>query len=42
MGPHFYQSGLHIATLPHPEAEQVAEMLPEVKNLTFKKSSFHC
>jgi len=30
MGPHFYQSGLHLSTLPTPESEHVAAILPEV------------
>ena len=30
MGPHFYESGMHLAGLNHHEAENVGEILPTV------------
>lgn len=32
IGPQFYQAGLQLVTLPHPDAEKLAELLPEVLN----------
>lgn len=37
MGPHYYQAGLQISTLPTDEAEEVSEILPEVCEQLFSR-----
>ncbi len=36
LGPHFYQTGLHLAALPTPDAEEIAVLLPEVHGIKLK------
>jgi hypothetical protein len=31
LGPHFYQTGLHLAAMPTNDSDDIAEILPEVK-----------